>query len=45
MPCKVSISDMEKAIKQIEAEGYRDVQVTDCPYWQTRGKGFKEVKE
>ena len=47
-PCKhtkVTIADMEKAIKEMEQEGYIDVKVTDCSYWQTKGKGFREVKE
>ena len=42
--CKVSISDMENTIQWMESQGYTDVKVTDCPYWQTKGKGFKEAK-
>lgn len=39
--CKVTIKDMKDAIKQMESEGYTDVKVVSCPYWQRFGKEAK----
>ena len=34
---KVTIEDMEKAIKELEAEGYVNVKVVACSYWKCKG--------
>lgn len=36
MSDKVTIEDMENAIKQVESEGYIDVKVTHCHLWKWR---------
>ena len=34
--CTVTIKDMEQAVKDMEAKGYKDVKVVACPYWSYR---------
>jgi hypothetical protein len=31
---KVTLEDMEQAIKDLEAQGYRDVKVESCMFWK-----------
>jgi hypothetical protein len=31
---KVSVEEMENAVKVVTQEGYRNVKVVTCPYWE-----------